>query len=466
MLQSFAAEFSSRQSARRLARLRREFSHAGIDAFMVPVADAFRCSPVASRDRRLAWLTGFDGSAGLCVVTTDKAALFVDGRYTEQAAAQTQPAEVEIRGADSCTLRQWIADSVPESGSIGFDPWLHGIEAIEKLESRMQGRALVATDNLVDRIWTNQPPPPDSPLVEYPDRYAGESRESKIERIAAALSAKGADFAVFTNANSVAWLLNIRGTDIPRTPLKHAFAILGLDNRVKLFVRRAAEDPDRDQWLGTAVSLHSFDRFAASLDALSGRVLIDPGTACWAAKRLVPPKVETVLAPDPCAALKARKNESQIAAIREAHLLDGAAVAAFLAWLDSETAAGSVSEIGAAEKLEELRRATGCLHDISFDTISACGPNAAFIHYRVTTATNRTLEPGSLYLVDSGRSVFVRHNRRHPDRGHRRSPSVPPQTLHRRPARSDRAVNSEMAGKRFREGTGHAGEAVSLASRP
>ena len=402
MLQNFAAEFSSRQSARRLARLRRELSHSGIDAFLVPVADAFRGSPLASRDRRLAWLTGFDGSAGLCVVTKNKAALFVDGRYTEQAAAQTLPAEVEIRGAGSANLCQWITDSVPESGSVGFDTWLHGIEAIEKLESRLQGRTLVATDNLVDRIWSNQPPPPDSPLVEYPSRYAGESRESKIKRVAGAVSAKGADFVVLTNANSVAWLLNMRGADIPRTPLKHAFAILGLDKRVQLFVNHEAGDSRQVQWLGDAVSTHSLDQFAASLEALSGRVLIDPGTACRVAKRLVPPKVETVLAPDPCAALKARKNASQISAIREAHFQDGVAVAAFLAWLDSEAAAGSVSEISAAEKLEDVRRATGCLRDISFDTISAFGPNAAIIHYRVTTATNRTLAPGSLYLVDSG----------------------------------------------------------------
>ena len=368
---------------------------------MVPVADAFRGSPVAARDRRLAWLTGFDGSAGLCAVTQNSAALFVDGRYTAQAAAQTDPTEIEVRAAGPGGQDRWLADAVPENGSIGFDPWLHGIEAVEKLESSLPGRILVPTDNLIDRIWHDQPPAPVSPLVDYPVLYAGESRTSKVRRVAGVLSENGLDSAVITDANSIAWLLNVRAADVPRTPLKRAFAILGRDSRVKLFANLPHGEPGQTAWLHNTVSIHSFDQFAASLDALDGRVLIDPGTASWVAKRLARRGIETVRAPDPCAALKTRKNKWQIFAIRHAHFLDGVAVTAFLAWLDS-AASEHVSEIDAARKLEECRRETGCLRDISFDTISASGPNAAIIHYRVTSATNRALEPGSLYLVDSG----------------------------------------------------------------
>ena len=398
--QTFEDATSPEQGPPRLARLREAMAAEGLAAFLVPRADVHQGETVAPRDERLAWLTGFTGSAGSCAVTMEEAGLFVDGRYRVQARAQAARDFAVVPWPET-KLHDWLASRL-DSGEVGYDPWLHTAREVEGLREGLgAGVGLRPVDNLVDRIWRDRPDPPDAPFFAYPEDLAGEDAASKRGRIAAVLREAGERAAVLTLPDSIAWLLNIRGGDVARTPVPHAFAILHEDARCDLFARPGKADGVAGH-LGAEVTVLSDEAFPAALVNLSGPVRVDPASAPEAVLALLADGgVAVSKAPDPCALPKARKNAVELAGAREAHIRDGAAMARFLAWLDA-AAPGDLTEIAVVRALEGFRRETNALRDISFDTIAGSGPHGAIVHYRVTTGTDRALRPGETLLVDSG----------------------------------------------------------------
>ncbi|PZX16248.1 Xaa-Pro aminopeptidase [Palleronia aestuarii] len=406
MFQSFDTKGGPADPAR-LASLREELAARGLDAILVPRADAHQGEYVAPHDARLAWLTGFTGSAGFAIVTTAKAAIFVDGRYKLQ--VRSEVAE-EITPVDWPATRAeaWLDDHLDDGARVGFDPWLHTAKEVEALKARLEPRGIEivpVTPNPVDAIWTDQPAPPMGPVTLYPEELAGRDRAEKCREIAETLREAGEDWAVLTLPDSICWLLNIRGSDIPRNPVAHGFAILeAATGAVRLFMH--AEKLAKIRLDG--VDLLPPEGLVAALATLSGKVRVDRESAPWiVGDTLASEGIALSWAPDPCLLPKARKTEAELAATRAAHLRDGAAMCAFLRWLDDAAervvqGGATVMEIDAVRALEEFRRAGGDLLDIAFDTIAGSGPHGAIVHYRVTEATDRALAPGELLLVDSG----------------------------------------------------------------
>ncbi|MFQ6553252.1 aminopeptidase P family protein [Aestuariibius insulae] len=400
MLQTFAPSTSPDQSPPRLAALRQQLESKQLDAFLIPRADRFQGEYVAPADERLAWLTGFTGSAGFAVVTSLKAALFTDGRYTLQGRSQT-PDEIDIVGIPGTKLADWLGEHLG-TGRVAYDPWLHTAGQIETLRKTLApGLDLIPSDNLVDLVWDDRPEPPAEPFSAYPAKLAGQTSAGKINEIADKLREAHRSATVLTQPDSLAWLLNIRGSDIPRNPVPHAMAILHEDGHLDLF---AAEEKlaGLDDHFDADITRRDPGEILRYIKKSSSPVQVDPDT--------LPDRIATVLAdaditvehaPDPCLLPKARKTETELANTREAHLRDGAAVVDFLAWLDAQ-APGTVDEITAVTELENRRHQTGQLLDISFETIAGSGPHGAIVHYRVTNETNRTAQPGELFLIDSG----------------------------------------------------------------
>ena len=405
MFQDFEVRSRPADGPPRLAELRKELSNEGLAGFIIPRADVHQGENVAARDERLSWLTGFTGSAGFCIALADRAGVFIDGRYRVQVKSQIDLDHFTPVPWPETKPGDWLIDALPEGGKIGFDPWLHGWQDIETLNKRLDGSgvALQPMPNLIDRIWADQPAPPMGMVDIYPEELAGDSHTAKRNRIAKNLSDAGQTAAVLTLPDSIAWLLNIRGADIARTPVAHAFAILHQDATVDLFVSpQKLTDAVKDH-LGADVRLHDVEGLAAGLQALSGDVLLDKQTVPVAVATLVKDAgAKCVFDSDPCILPKARKSSAEIAATKVAQKRDGAAMVEFLCWLDTEAPKGTLTEIDVVKKLEEFRRATNALRDISFETISATGPHGAICHYRVSDESNLRVEPGQLLLVDSG----------------------------------------------------------------
>lgn len=390
--------------AERLDRLRQRLAARNLDGFIVPRADAHQGEYVAESDARLAWLTGFTGSAGFAIITGDQAGVFVDGRYRVQVRSQvdlthfTPVAWPETRPAD------WLRQAMPDGGQVGFDPWLHTRSEIDTMSRGLESsgiRLVAVTPNPIDEVWTDRPAPPAGGARIHPEALAGESAAAKRARIAQALREAGQACAFLSLPDSISWLLNIRGSDLPRNPVVQAFAVLAQDGRVTLFAIPAKFDDDLRAHLGDEVSIRPPEDLAEVLRTLPGPVRMDPASAPEAAFRLVE-GAGTAVSPeaDPVALPKACKNPAELAGMRAAHLRDGVAMVRLLAWLDRQDAA-SLTEIDVVRKLEALRIEQGIL-DISFDTICGVGPNGAIVHYRVTHATNRRLTPGQMLLIDSG----------------------------------------------------------------
>lgn len=402
MFQSFVAKTRPEDGPPRLAALRAELGRMGLDGFLVPRADRFQGENVAACDERLAWLTGFTGSAGFAAVLSDRAGVFIDGRYRVQVRAQTDASVFTPVHWPETQLEDWLLEARPHGAMIGFDPWLHTAAEIARLEAALGPRqiALTAVDNPIDAIWSDRPDPPMAPAQAWPIAFAGQSAEDKLARLAADLAKAGEDAALITQPDSLCWLLNLRGGDVIHTPLLHAMGILRRDGRLDLFVER---EKLAAVGLPEGVRQHQPDALAGMLAGEAGRVRIDPNSAPQAAKSILAASRATIVeATDPCLLPKARKHPAEIAATTAAHLRDGAAMARFLHWFDLEAPKGALSEIDCVRALEGFRRDTGALRDISFDTIAGAGANAAIVHYRVTEATNAPLKPGSLFLIDSG----------------------------------------------------------------
>ena len=407
MLQSFTAATSPDQGPPRLTALRRVMAAEGLSGFIVPRADAHQGEYVAARDDRLAWLTGFTGSAGFCIVLADRAGVFIDGRYRLQIRAQVAPCFIPVNWPET-QPGPWIAANLAQ-GDIGYDPWLHTAEDIARIETALSGHpvTLRACRNLVDAVWPDQPAPPLGAVTPHPTNLAGTASADKRATLAEALRKACHKAAVITLPDSLCWLLNIRGADVPRNPVVQGFAILHDDACVTVFADPAKFDATARAHLGDHVSLRPPAAFVPALRTLSGPVRVDRGSAPLAVSlELQDAGLEVAWADDPCRLPKARKTAAEIAATRTAHLRDGAAVTEFLHWLDQQAqavqAGAKVTEIDVVRALEHQRRATNQLHDLSFDTICGSGPNGAIVHYRVTEDTNRTLTPDSLLLVDSG----------------------------------------------------------------
>ena len=397
------------QAAARLAALRAELKVRHLDGFVVPLADEHQGEYLPQRARRLAWLTGFTGSAGLAIVLADKAAIWSDGRYTIQLENQVDGTLYQRLHVTDQPPWDWLSHALNAGARFGYDPWLHTPDGLARLVAactRAGAQAIPVDDNPIDAIWADQPPPPLG-LVEVQDvAQAGESSADKRVRIAAELKEAGQDAALLTLPESIAWLLNIRGSDVPHNPVPLSFAILRDDATVELFIDQRKLGPDVGPHLGNAVALQAPDALGEALDALGAqkrRVRLDPATApSWAASRLAASGATLVKGDDPCLLPKACKNPVEMAGTRSAHIRDGAAVCRFLRWFDETAPTGKVDELGAAEQLSRFRQADPLIRDLSFSTISGSGPNGAIVHYRATPESNRRLSPGEIFLLDSG----------------------------------------------------------------
>ena len=407
VFQSFEEKADPSQVAPRIAALRSAMQKSGIDAFLVPRADAHRGESVPASEARLAYVTGFTGSAGMAVVGTDKAGLFVDSRYTLQAPTQTDTQLVSVHEVNQGGISPDIRLYVPKGGKLAYDPWLHTPGEIRDLTEKLAGHAeAVPQANLVDTIWADRPAPPVSAIEFLGHNRAGQSASDKIDALRETLAADKAEAVVLTLPESICWLFNMRGRDVPNTPFVLGFAIVPATGLPTLFLDAAKITPELSASLDGIAKLAEATTLSEALETLgqAGKaVLIDPQTAPAAiAETLRQAGAKLIEKRDPVLGPKSRKNEAELAGMREAHRLDGAALAKFLAWFDAEAPKGELTEIGIVTALESFRREEESCIDASFDTISGAGPNGAIVHYRVTTRTDRKLNPGEIMLVDSG----------------------------------------------------------------
>ncbi len=391
----------------RIAALRAELKRRGLDGFVVPRTDRQQNEYLPASEERLAWLTGFTGSAGAAAVLAERAALFVDGRYTVQAAAQIDAKLFAIEHLVDSPPEQWLEQNLKSGAKLGYDPWLHTSESADRLRKACAtaGAELVAVDNNpIDALWSDRPAPPAGPVSLRDIKLAGESAADKFKRIQAELKKLRADVLVVSDPQNVAWAFNIRGSDIAHTPLALAFAVIPREGKPALYVETAKLDNKTRPALEEIAVVRAPAELARDLAQLKDKtVRLDQASAADALTCLVAGSGgKPVRGADPIALMKAVKNHAEIAGSRAAHTRDGVAMARFLAWLEREAPAGKLTEIDAVEALESFRRDSGLLKDISFPTISGSGPNGAIVHYRVTRATNRTIGKNELFLVDSG----------------------------------------------------------------
>ena len=407
--QTFDDPSDGAATAPRVAALRAELKRRGVDGFVVPHADRHQSEYLPPSEERLAWLTGFTGSAGSAVILADRAVLFTDGRYTLQAREQTEPSLFTIEHMVDQPLTAWIEHNLPAGAKLGYDPWLHTAEGAEKLGKSCvdAGATLVAMEpNPLDAIWRDRPQPPLGNVVLHEARYAGEDATAKLARVRDELKKLRADALAISDPPSLAWLFNIRGADVTHVPVALGFAIVGQEGRPALYLDGRKLSNETRHALEQIADVREPAAFATDLAALAGAkktLRLDRSTAADALARIIAQQGgKASLGSDPIAAMKAVKNDAEIAGARAAHLRDGAALTRFLAWFDREAAGGTLTEIDAVEALESFRRADGLLKDVSFSTIAGSGPNGAIVHYRVTRKTNRRISSGEIFLIDSG----------------------------------------------------------------
>lgn len=414
MLTALAADFTAAIENRaavpdRLAALRGELTRLGLQGLIVPLTDEYHGEYIPPRAQRLTWLTGFSGSAGLCIVLADQAAVWSDGRYTLQLRQQVDAGLFELLHLTDQPPTDWLKARLRPGDRLGYDAWLHTEDSVKRFSDAAgaAGAELVAvSSNPVDAVWQDQPPPPLAPILPHADGYAGRSAADKLAELSALLKREQVDAVLLTLPESIAWLLNLRGGDVKHTPLPLSLALVDQAGTVDLFVDPRKLPPETHRHLGAGVRLHPRGAFDAALDAL-GRakrvVRVDPATAgAYPLARLRDAGATLRRADDPCLLPKACKNAVELAGIRAAHRRDGAAMCRFLAWLSETAPAGGLDELEAEARLQAFRRLDNSLNDLSFSSISGAGPNGAVVHYRASAATNRKLEPGQLYLIDSG----------------------------------------------------------------
>ncbi len=408
VFQKFTTRTTPQTVAGRLKALRAAIADAGLDGFLIPRADAHRGESVPEGEARLAYITSFTGSAGVAVVGPKKAGLFVDSRYTLQAPLETDTRAVTVVETAQGAVDPRIGDFVPKGGKLCFDPWLHTPGEIKELTEKLNGKvALVPTATLVDQVWTGRPGAPVSPVEFLGHNRAGRTASDKLADLRKTLAAENADVLVLTLPESINWLFNMRGRDVPNFPVVLGFALVPRKGQPTLFVARDKLIPDLRKGLSGVAKVADVATLMAELRKLGAadkRVWIDPATAPLALVSAIGGVSDAVLIEkrDPVLLPKSRKNDAEIGGMREAHKLDGIALAKFLHWFDEEAPKGRLTEIDIVEALEHFRREEETCIDASFDTISGAGPNGAIVHYRVDERSNRTLKPGELMLLDSG----------------------------------------------------------------
>ena len=409
MYQNFDEEVQPGLARERVQALRRALKARKLKGFLVPHSDEHQNEFLPASAERLRWLTGFTGSAGAAIVLEQDAALFVDGRYSLQAREQVDNAAFEILTTPEAKPSQWLASKLAKGAALGYDSRLHTIREIERLSEALAKAGIKlepVTTNPIDRLWKKRPAPASAPVVPHGLELAGRSAEDKIREVQATLKQDRADAVLLTAPDSIAWLFNIRGGDIIHTPVALAFAIVPAKGRPSLFVDPAKVSDNVRGHLSEVVEIlepSALEAKLAELGQARARVRLDPETApIHFAQALEAAGAKIVPGTDPCILPKAIKNAVEIAGSRAAHLRDGVALVRFLGWLDDHAGGGRIDEVAAAMKLEAFRRETGQLKDISFDTISAAGPNGAIVHYRPTNASKRLLQGSGLYLIDSG----------------------------------------------------------------
>lgn len=407
VFQNFEEKSDPSQVVSRVTLLRAAMKKAGVDAYLLPRGDRFRGENVPAKDQRLAWLSSFTGSAGMAVISQEKAALFVDGRYTLQAPAQTDTNIFDVVEMTQAGTSPQLCDYVPTPGKLGFDPWVHAPREIDAIRKMLGDQIeLVPTANLIDEVWTQDRPATQQHPIEFlGDNRAGVDREKKLAELRAQMSKENADAIVFTMPDSVCWLFNIRGRDVPQTPFVLAYAIVPASGKPTIYLDTTKlDDQTRTQAQGfDFADISQIDSALEALATAGQSIWIDPATCPVAVLNLIE-QHDTIIVrkPDPISVPKAQKNDAELSGMRDAHKRDGVAMVKFLSWLDANALTQELTEIDLVAQLEAFRREDETLVDISFETISGAGPNGAIIHYRVTDKTNRKLAPGDFMLVDSG----------------------------------------------------------------
>ncbi|MCA1367561.1 aminopeptidase P family protein [Bradyrhizobium sp. BRP14] len=413
MFQSFEVTSTPQFGKERTAALRSAFAALGINGFLVPRADEFQGEYVPACSERLSWLTGFTGSAGVALITQREAIVFVDGRYVTQLKEQVDGSVFTGGDLIGEPPHVWLEGHAPKGFRLGIDPWLHTAAEVRRLEKALAaigGSLVFLNHNPLDRLWTDRPAAPLGRVTIQPIEHAGQLAKDKIATIAASVDKAKAEAVVLTDPSSVAWTFNIRGSDVPHTPHPLARAIIHANGRAEIFLDKRKTGIEEEAYLTQLADIAapaSFDDRLSALASTGVAILIDPDLAPFAIGELIRSRGGLVIeAVDPARLPRARKNPAEIAGSVRAHLQDGAAMVEFLAWLDG-TQPGSVTEIGAAKRLEAARATVGermqnPLKDISFDTIAGAGSHAAIMHYRVTTDTDRSIEAGTMFLIDSG----------------------------------------------------------------
>ena len=405
--QSFEDISDPKNVAPRVSALREQLEKHHLDAFLIPLADVHRGESLPDSEQRLAYITGFTGSAGIAIVTKSKAALFVDGRYTIQGPAQTDTNIVEILPSTEVKLTDWIKENLPENAKIGFDATTSTTREIKLWETEIATHAsFEPSDNLINQIWTDRPAPPTQPVELLGKNRAGVSRKEKIANLQNSLLETNADSLVLNVPESINWLFNIRGRDVPNTPVALCFAIIPNSGKPTLFIEHEKLDPTQLDQLSQSLNIDepaAFFDHVSNLGADNKTVWIDPASCPFEVTRqLAKTNTKLIEKSDPVLHAKAIKNDAELAGMKEAHRLDGIALAKFLNWFDLHSQSNVLSEIDIATSLEAFRRKEKTLVDISFDTISGAGANGAIVHYRVTKSSDRKLIPGELMLIDSG----------------------------------------------------------------
>ena len=393
--------------ADRLAALRQQLKEDRLDGFVVPLTDEHMSEYVGSYAQRLEWLTGFKGSAGSAAVLPEQAAIFTDGRYTIQVRQQVSPSEWSYESVPDTSVAEWLKANAPDKARIGYDPWLHSRDWVRQATAALaaKGAELVPVGrNPIDKVWADQPEPSRARLVVHPEQLAGQSSAEKRHDIADWLAKEGADAAVLAALDSIAWTFNVRGADVTHTPVALAYAVVHADGTADLFIKGEKVGDDVRAHLGNGVRLHERDAFEDYLKSLKGKLIaVDPERSVAAISQALEEGGARILSRrDPAVLPKAIKNEVEVAGHHAAQARDGAAVSRFLKWVEDEAPKGALDEMIAADRLKALRHEHGDLKDLSFDTISAYGPNGALPHYKGTAESNLAFAPGTLYLVDSG----------------------------------------------------------------
>ena len=395
------------QNQSRLVSLRETLKSDGLDGFLIPLSDEYQSEFPPACSQRLAWLTGFDGSAGIAAVLNERAAIFVDGRYTLQAREQVDRDLFEQFHATEQPLTSWLSGHAAGK-TIGYDPWLHTRAAISRIQDTVSAskvKLVPVPRNPIDAVWYDRPLPPEEKVFIYHDKMAGRNSEEKRGQIAQRVRKNFADAAVITFPESVAWLLNIRGSDLLHTPVPLCYVIIRADSKVTWFISPDRVPADIIDHLGTDVEVLAPAAFNDAIKALGTEktaVLVPDSSPAMVSELVKQSGGQVINGRDPCELPKACKNTAELAGIRAAHIRDGAALSSFLCWLSKSVLGGAVDELEAAEKLYEFRAKDKKFRGLSFDTISAAGSNGAIVHYRANKKMNKKLTSCSLYLVDSG----------------------------------------------------------------